>query len=125
MNRRRIPDFVLLLSFSMVIGGCAGYSQPVLAPAQVKTAPAPAPAAVPEPAAREPAVEPPAEEVSGLEMVIRQAVKQARATMKTVRITHGDVLVEVNPMWDFNYQGRVHVWIYSAAGGLIREEYRN
>ncbi|MCF6291196.1 MAG: hypothetical protein L3J03_09425 [Desulfobacterales bacterium] len=125
MNKRKIPGLVLLLSFSLVIGGCAGYTHPVLAPAQVKTAPAPAPAVVAAPAVREPVVEPESREVSGLELTIRQAIDQARATMKTVRISHGDLLVEVNPMWDFNYQGRVHVWIYSADGGLIREEYRD
>lgn len=128
MNRRRIPGLVLLLSFSLVIGGCAGYTYPVLAPDQVKTAPAPAPAPAPVPApaaAREPVVEPTVEAVTGLELAIRQATDQARATMKTVKIAHGDVRVEVNPMWDFDYQGRVHVRVYSAAGGLIRDEYRN
>ena len=56
------------------------------------------------------------------ESLIYDAAKKSRETMKTVRKDCQDFLIEVNPMWDIDYDGTVHVRVYDADGKKIKDQ---
>jgi hypothetical protein len=58
------------------------------------------------------------------EVKIDEAVQQARNTMKTVKESCEGLHIEVNPMWDMDYAGTVHIRVYDAAGNDVRDELR-
>jgi hypothetical protein len=64
----------------------------------------------------------PKEEIDPCEVLINDAVQKSRETMKTVKESCQDLNIEVNPMWDINYDGTVHIRVYDAAGNKIRDE---
>lgn len=55
---------------------------------------------------------------------IEAVVRQARTSMKTVKETCGDRKIRANPMWDMDYDGKVRLMIYDAAGRLVLDEFR-
>lgn len=57
-------------------------------------------------------------------IVLDEAVKKSRKTMLTVRESCQGMQIEVNPMWDFDYDGSVHIRVYDAEGNMIRDELR-
>ena len=62
------------------------------------------------------------EEIDPCSVLINEAVLQSRETMKTVKESCQDLSIEINPMWDINYDGTVHIRVYDAAGEKIRDE---
>lgn len=64
----------------------------------------------------------PKEESDPCEVLINEAAQKSRETMKTVKESCQDQNIEINPMWDINYDGTVHIRIYDAAGNKIRDE---
>jgi hypothetical protein len=61
-------------------------------------------------------------EKSPCEALIDEAVLKSRETMRTVKESCQDLSIEVNPMWDINYDGTVHIRVYDAEGKKIRDE---
>ena len=61
-------------------------------------------------------------EIDFCEVLISDAVQKSRENMKTVKESCQDLSIEVNPMWDINYDGTVHIRVYDPAGNKIRDE---
>ncbi|KPK37014.1 MAG: hypothetical protein AMK70_00295 [Nitrospira bacterium SG8_35_1] len=62
------------------------------------------------------------EEKDPCEVLIDEVVLKSRKTMKTVKESCQDLRIEVNPMWNINYDGTVHIRVYDAEGKKIRDE---
>ncbi len=76
-----------------------------------------------EPAVPSPTIE--KLEVDPCEAQISVAIKESRASNRTVKKSCDGMAVEVNPMWDLDYKGTVHIRVYDAAGKQIRDEISN
>jgi len=59
------------------------------------------------------------------EVIINEAVAEARATMRIVMKSCQDNNIEATPVWSLNYKGAVHVRIIDKNGAQIKETYVN
>lgn len=57
--------------------------------------------------------------------VLDEAVQESKTTMKSTNRSCEGMTIEVTPMWSLDYKGAVHIRVFDANGGKLRDEIIN